>query len=362
MSNSINTLEIKNFKSIKDLKLDCKQVNLFIGEPNVGKSNILEALALLGGGYSHKKDKFLSDLIRYQEVGNLFYDGDLEGVVEVRTDKAWSKLSISEMEDTLFDYVIGFKRNPNLQAYPTSVLLGSKEVVGGMVEEDSKVGSDKVSHYHLDKFGRRVGSEHNGSFSSSFRKYDFKGFSEIGNRFLPYLLPPDGRNLFAILDHNARLKNEFGRTFKSQGLQLVLSKSDKTIELMKLVGDYSYKYPFSTMADSYQRLIFYLCAMESNKDAVLIFEEPEVHSFPPYTKWLADLIALDEENQYFIASHSPYLLATLNEEIPFDRINVIITYFKDYETCIRVLSMDEIEEIMERRYDLFFNLPKFIRG
>ena len=55
MSNSINTLEIKNFKSIKDLKLDCKQVNLFIGEPNVGKSNILEALALLGGGYRDRK-------------------------------------------------------------------------------------------------------------------------------------------------------------------------------------------------------------------------------------------------------------------------------------------------------------------
>ena len=39
-------LEIKNFKSIKELKLNTKKVNLLIGKPNVGKSNILEALGL----------------------------------------------------------------------------------------------------------------------------------------------------------------------------------------------------------------------------------------------------------------------------------------------------------------------------
>ena len=40
----IKKLEIENFKSIKHLSLDCKRVNVFIGEPNAGKSNILEAL------------------------------------------------------------------------------------------------------------------------------------------------------------------------------------------------------------------------------------------------------------------------------------------------------------------------------
>ncbi|HEX9956575.1 MAG TPA: AAA family ATPase, partial [Fibrella sp.] len=47
-SNFLDWVEIKNFKSIKDLRLDCKRVNIFIGKPNVGKSNILEALGLLG--------------------------------------------------------------------------------------------------------------------------------------------------------------------------------------------------------------------------------------------------------------------------------------------------------------------------
>lgn len=39
-NNFLNWVEIKNFKSIKDLRLDCKRVNVFIGKPNVGKSNI----------------------------------------------------------------------------------------------------------------------------------------------------------------------------------------------------------------------------------------------------------------------------------------------------------------------------------
>ena len=38
----VKTLEVKNFKSIKHLKLNCKRINIFIGEPNTGKSNILE--------------------------------------------------------------------------------------------------------------------------------------------------------------------------------------------------------------------------------------------------------------------------------------------------------------------------------
>ncbi len=33
----IREVEIENFKSIKNLKLECKRVNIFIGEPNTGK-------------------------------------------------------------------------------------------------------------------------------------------------------------------------------------------------------------------------------------------------------------------------------------------------------------------------------------
>ena len=49
MNNAITTLRIQNFKSIKDVEMKPRRVNILIGEPNVGKSNILEAMSLLGG-------------------------------------------------------------------------------------------------------------------------------------------------------------------------------------------------------------------------------------------------------------------------------------------------------------------------
>ena len=52
--NHIKSLEIKNFKSIKKLSADCSRINIFIGEPNSGKSNILEALSLFSVPYIEK--------------------------------------------------------------------------------------------------------------------------------------------------------------------------------------------------------------------------------------------------------------------------------------------------------------------
>lgn len=47
MSDHIENIEIKNFKSIRHQKIEnCKRINVFIGYPNVGKSAILEAIAL----------------------------------------------------------------------------------------------------------------------------------------------------------------------------------------------------------------------------------------------------------------------------------------------------------------------------
>lgn len=52
----IKEIQIKNFKSIKKMKLELGRVNVFIGENGSGKSNILEAIALAGAGAAGKLD------------------------------------------------------------------------------------------------------------------------------------------------------------------------------------------------------------------------------------------------------------------------------------------------------------------
>ncbi|MEX0965892.1 MAG: AAA family ATPase [Bacteroidia bacterium] len=71
--NFITELEIRNFKSIKEMKLRCKRINLFIGRPNVGKSNILEALALFSAPYLLNEPVYLGDLVRFNDNRNFFY-------------------------------------------------------------------------------------------------------------------------------------------------------------------------------------------------------------------------------------------------------------------------------------------------
>lgn len=53
----VKSVEVKNFKSIADLKLELGRVNVFIGENGSGKSNILEAVAFGAAASANKLDK-----------------------------------------------------------------------------------------------------------------------------------------------------------------------------------------------------------------------------------------------------------------------------------------------------------------
>ena len=116
------------------------------------------------------------------------------------------------------------------------------------------------------------------------------------------------------------------------------------------------------MKDTLQRIIFYSVAIESNKDSTLIFEEPEAHAFPYYTKYLGEKIAFDKTNQYFIATHNPYLLQSIIEKAKMNSVNVIVTYFKDYQTKIKQLNEQQISEIMDMDVDPFFTLDSFLEA
>ena len=75
----INTLEITNFKSVKHFRLPCKRFNLFIGEPNTGKSNILEALGLVSFvGARHDQPTINMDgFVRHERLSHLFHDEEV---------------------------------------------------------------------------------------------------------------------------------------------------------------------------------------------------------------------------------------------------------------------------------------------
>ena len=61
----IENVRIENFKSLRDVQIgNCKRFNLLIGKPNVGKSNIIEALTIFTVPYISSKEKVFSTMTR----------------------------------------------------------------------------------------------------------------------------------------------------------------------------------------------------------------------------------------------------------------------------------------------------------
>ncbi len=322
----LTKLSISNFKSIRHLDIDCKKVNLFIGEPNTGKSNILEALALISWCARHSQP--LSDYVRLELMQNLFYDELLEE--EIRIDMA---LSSGKPAAALR---VRFERN-DFQFYSQD---NSKEF--RTLRHDGQLNGGGGAH-------ERTGD---------IKFFRFKDSNDYSNPQPGSLQPPNGNNLFSTVFGSKELREMMMEFFRKYGLILLMKPHERIFEIQKQVDGVAIGFPYSLQSDTLRRIIFYTVAMASNKDSVLVFEEPESNAFPYYTKYLGERIALDETNQFFIATHNPYLLSAIIEKAPQKDVQVFITYFKNYETHVKPLASDQLAELMEA--DPFFNLDHFL--
>ena len=108
-------------------------------------------------------------------------------------------------------------------------------------------------------------------------------------------------------------------------------------------------------------MIFFTLAIETNSNRVLVFDEPEAHSFPPYTKTLAERIALDDHgNQFFLTTHSPYMLDSLLSKTPASDLNVVLCRMENFETKAYPLNQEQIDQIKEWSMDAFFNFDRLL--
>jgi hypothetical protein len=103
-----------------------------------------------------------------------------------------------------------------------------------------------------------------------------------------------------------------------------------------------------------------MAALETNRDAILLLDEPEANTFPFYTKYLAERIALDETNQFFITTHNPYLLGSILAKAPADQVAVFVTYMENFETKLKPITGQRLTEVVDLSSDVFFNLEKLL--
>lgn len=326
----IKKLQINNFKSVKKLEIECKKLNVFIGEPNSGKSNIIEALSLQNQDGIQRE--LSHEIFRYKTIGDLFYNFDINNPIEVITDQYHTRL----------EYAIG----------NDGVILNE-------------------FRYHLDletQNGSIIRIYHNGevqnptSLKSDVRFYEYKTLQSFSSSHLGHLSVPHGSNLPELLLLHEKYKSWVSEFLNSNGLKLTLKPVENDISVSILVGDEIYSYPYFSLSETLQRIIFYTMVISANKDYVLLLDEPDSNTFPFYTKDLAEKIALDESNQFFITTHNPYLLLSLIEKSKEENLNVCITEMKDHITQASVLSNEQVTRVLDLNSDVFFNFDKILNS
>jgi len=339
MSNLIQHLHIQNFKSVRDLSLDCDRINIFIGKPNAGKSNVLEAISLLGVGYNNygPSNRFWDSFIRYKAIAHLFNNFNVRAPIKIAAnDQVLAQIIFEPNVEKNTDFrfsLASVDKEINIQVSELEVWFSSNGSV------------------------KRAGTRDPHLEPGLINKYEFKGLKEESQNGFS-LRPPFGDNFYSVVESNPQVREEIQAFLKPNGLEFLLEVENQRMAVVQKTEDTLLSFPLHLVPDTFQRYIFHLAAIMSNRDSVLLFEEPESHSYAPYVYQLAQHILNDEgRNQYFITTHSPYFLLPLMQE--GKDVAVFATWFENYETHARRLTEEEIREMLDYGVDVFMNLDHF---
>lgn len=324
----IDKLKIENFKSIRNLELNCKKINVFIGEPNAGKSNVIEALTFLSEGINSSNFK---DVVRYRSFSDLFYDRETTKEIIIIANSLYCKISFDgkEFKGVINKVVVAPSKNENLVNFRFEP-LGSNLYWSPTLQTD---------------------------ITPLIKCFFYRNLMKFDNTKPGSLLPPFGENLITTLSTNKEYRRLASDIFKSKGLKIQLDDTTHEISVVKEIDDVLFKYPYESSSETLRRIVFFMGCLETNKNSTLLFDEPEANTFPFYTKYLAERISADETNQYFLTTHNPYLLESIVAKSAPENLNVVITYMEDYETKLKLLNDIEVKELMN--LDAFFNLKRY---
>lgn len=315
---------IENFKSIRRAELNLRRVNLFIGEPNAGKSNILEALSLLTYRTSN-----LNELVRLDLVSQLFYDFDTTQPFVVASDglkvQGEVKSGVLKLEASLTEL--------SHLALPFEIKYNTLGAFVGGSRNDGNKNLPVVVPYR---------------FNPNIK------FSKTESLDLD---SPFGQNLPSVIFSQKDLRLRIQTLLEGLGYKLLFKPNEGSLEIYKEhEGGFSISFPYLLISDTVRKMMFYMAAIESNKGVTVILEEPEANTFPLYIKFLAEMASANKRNQYLITTHNPYFLTTAIEKTSREELAVHLVESVDHETIITTLDDDGISKILDLTSDVFLNL------
>lgn len=346
MNHWIHDIEINNFKSIRHQKIEgCKKINVFVGPPNVGKSNLLEAMALLSYLDPYEtSQQSLHDKLRFDNVSELFFN--FKQHIELSSNnKIEFKIGYIDSDYVEYDLKIADNFSKHNVVDIDNFGFNYEKIIEARTEVNEQQAKYKIFHDTLVKY----------------YKFDWNNRNSKKIRGLQ-LIQPNGSNLGEVIFENEYLSkiakqliNDDIKTLKFyNGTELKIEVKGKEYKTDKLL-------PFSSVSDTLQRLLFQSAAVLSNSNSVILLEEPEANMYPPYISKLTWEIMDDKNNnQFFMATHSPYVINDFLENKQ-DDLAIYVVGYKDGETIIRnALTKEEMDYAYQFGYDFFMNLENFM--
>ncbi len=351
----INKIEIKNFKSIVDLKMDLGRINVIIGANGCGKTNILESFAFASAASQKKLDNeyLLARGIRipgpqfvipaFEDLEETEYDkiaiSIFEGVsirdIEVKFNKdskKWEDASIVDVDRSIIELL-----NNLLDIYAKQKGLGkieyrdkdSEHVKGFLIEVLQKAISDKFPDFNPDMIPKLFDALYNNKSLPTFLIFspDEIVLREQNTESPIKPLGIHGEGLFSFLKE--QMNNEKSLFEKlNEGLNLLdwfdgldVPKDLLSNEAKLLIGDRYLKeslhfFDQRSTNEGFLYLLFYLTLFNSKETPSFFAVDNIEASFNPKLcmRLIRLLIELAKENdkQVILTTHSPFVLDALD--------------------------------------------------
>lgn len=393
----IERIRLKNFRSFKDereIELH-ERLHVFVGENNVGKSNIFIALKKLkmfleNNGNSYPKDApeqrsiFLKpdwNLTRNEEeleieVLLLLNESEKKSLVKALIDKfditTKKKQGLYKDLGNQLNIIFRNKWKPNF----THPIIKIGELFFDHQNFSTSPDVFKASSYQAVKFRDIIKffSEQNESFVNivkislknknngrielpdrNFYETASKIFFENFKTFEDIRQKPegkekrvdeslDGRETAAVLfnlkngEKELRkkyeiIKSEFHNYFPQLNLEVI--KRYDSLDIMISSQDSDYEHSLTQAGTGILEFVIVLINLIGSKNKVFVFEDPELHLHPSAQRSLSKLIeSHSRDNQIIIITHSPTFINYINI------VRNTIVRYKEGETAITQLKKD----------------------
>ena len=330
----INSVEIRNFKAIKNISLNLSRFNIFVGANNSGKSSVLQAIQF-AVGTAQTANKMARNLtknpISFSASASAFSYlpiKDIEALVHNRnlTQTQGSEVKFTE-DDISSAITLKRGKNRNIAASITNSSLSAKI----MSPEPYCVITPGVS-------GISISEEY------KTKAVVFKSATRGDSNF--YL-----RNILLLLSRKEdawqKFITKFHQFFPDYSLEVKFDEnSDETIEVYTTTSN-SVQLPIDALGTSALQILQILSYIYCFEPKMLILDEPDTHLHPNNQRkliFVLNEVSIEQDMQILLSTHSRHMID--------EGVNIATFFWMQNGSLCKEIPADENENYVHMLLDL----------